>query len=583
MSKPQVPSICVPLIIAITGHRDPILEHRDGITRKVKDELSHLLDNYPDTPIWVLSALAEGADRLAAQAALDLRHEFPDRVRLVCPLPLTLEEYSNDWAGNTQAQQEFESLLDQSDEWFVLPCNANRPECYAHLGHYLARVSHVLLACWDGVNLCKPGGTDRVIEERLNGRSIHERFENSELLYSDYFLPPAELLDEPETGPVLHIPCPRQQSTPSSQLPTTKQWIFPKNSVSDEWKIQWQHINKFNAEIKHGNLETEKQVNPHEQPEKSIIFSLQNIASDIAGIYQYKTHVSMTIIGLLTGLAASILLYAEEVSIPATVWIPCYGLLALLAIAIGHWSKVYKAQEKHLDYRALSEGLRVQRAWKQAGLHTPASFFYLRKQRKSLAWVRSAIRAVSIEAFTAKEDQLTIERLKHIHRNWVKDQKEYYESKVKQATSSHQQLIKNLGLRIKIALRLKRTLLWGGGCAFALSWLGTYVPFIGLQTPWHVTFVILMAFLPALAVALDYYMDKQAWEEELNQYERMYRIFAKADTFFEKALQAEQPDKNLCAAVLLDLGKEALQEQGDWYQLHHERLLHKGITQVTQG
>jgi len=577
MSRPSR----IPLIIAITGHRDPKPEQQVAIAQNIKTELLHLLDKYPNTPIWLLSALAEGADRLAAQTALDLRCKFPNRVRLVCPLPLPPDEYSKDWVENKQAQQDFESLLDQSDEWFVLPCTTDRPGCYAHLGHYLARVSHILLACWDGVNLYKSGGTDRVIDERLNGRSIHERYENNELLLNDYFLPPAELLDEPEAGPVFHIPCPRQHSFPSTQLSETGQWIFPKHTELDEWESQWQHINQFNAEIQQEAINPEQQQ-AHVSSEKSILHAIQNLASDIACTYQYSTHVSMTLIGLFTGLAASILLYAEEVDIPATIWIPAYGLLALLAIAVGHWAKTDKVQEKHLDYRALSEGLRVQIAWKQAGLHTPASFFYLRKQRKSLAWVRSAIRALSIAPFPEYHNQLTKERLKQVHDSWVRDQKLYYESKVMHARSSHRQLIKNLGHRIKTAHRLKHAFLWGGGSAFALSWTGTYIPAIGLDTPWHTTFVILMAFLPALAVALDYYMDKQAWEEELDQYERMYHIFAKADVFFEDALIG-QPDRNICAAVLLDLGKEALQEQGDWYQLHHNRLLYKGIVNATKG
>jgi len=584
MFEPQpFSATCIPLVVSITGHRDPRPEQLDSITRRITSELSCLLDNYPDTPISVLSALAEGVDRLAAQATLDLRHEFPGRIRLICPLPLNPDAYSNDWADNKQAQQEFEHLLEQSDECFVLPCDANRPECYAHLGHYLARVSHILLACWDGVNLYKAGGTDRVIDERLNGRSIHERFESCELLHSDYFLPPAELLDEPETGPVLHIPCPRQQSSPSPQLPESSQWIFPKNTSSDEWRMQWKLVNQFNAEIRADNLKTKQPTRPGEESDKNILAILQDRASNVAGVYQYKTHSSMTLIGLFTGLAASILLYAEEVTIPATIWIPCYGLFALLAIAIGHREKINKDQEKHLDYRALSEGLRVQAAWKQAGLHTPASFFYLRKQRRSLAWVRSAIRALAIGEFTAEDEKLTIERLTKVHHNWIRDQKSYYESKVKQAKSSHQPLIRNLGHRIKTAQRLKRTLLLGGGSAFVLSWIGAYVPAISSETPWHTTFVILMAFLPALAVALDYYMNKQAWSEELNQYERMYWIFAKADAFFDNILKTEHPDKKLCAAVLLDLGKEALQEQGDWYQLHHERLLYKGVVQVTKG
>jgi len=569
----------VPLVVGITGHRNPDPSFIPRIIEDARSHIKQLLNQYPDSPIWILSALAEGCDRIIARVTIELRNEFPGRICLLCPLPISPKEYAEDWAGNTQAQEEFDLLLQQSDEWFTLPCEPIRPECYAHLGHYLARVSHILLACWDGINLEKPGGTDRVIDERLNGRSIHERFENSDLLQGDYFLPPAELLDEAETGPVLHIPCPREQSDSSLQLSNDPQWIFPSNSLENEWKDQWEHLNQFNSDIQKSKLSNSS----GSDKSHGLMLYLQNISSYIAGSYQYKTHISMTFIGLLTGLAASVLLYAEEVSIPSTIWIPCYGIFALMAIAIGHWAKMNKAQEKHLDYRALSEGIRVQSAWKQAGLHTPASFFYLRKQRKSLAWVRSAIRVASIGSFTKNSEQLTVERLNQVHCNWIKDQKLYYESKVKHTASSHRQLIKNLGLRIKKAQLLKRTLLLGGGSAFALSWLGTYIPVIGLETPWHGTFVVLMTFLPALAVALDYYLNKQAWEAEFSQYQRMCRIFTRADAFFTEILKEEHPDKKLCAAVLLDLGKEALQEQGDWYQLHHERLFYKGVAVTAKG
>ena len=78
----------VPLVIGVTGHRDlrtqdvPLLEREVAaiITRLQRDYIGE--EN--ETPLVLISALAEGADRIVARVALALG------VRLIAPLPLPI-------------------------------------------------------------------------------------------------------------------------------------------------------------------------------------------------------------------------------------------------------------------------------------------------------------------------------------------------------------------------------------------------------------------------------------------------------------------------------------------------------------
>jgi hypothetical protein len=75
----------LPLVIGVTGHRDLRDEDVARLEAEVAGVIAGLRRDYLDgdgeTPIIVLSALAEGADRLLARVALA-------RARLIAPLPL---------------------------------------------------------------------------------------------------------------------------------------------------------------------------------------------------------------------------------------------------------------------------------------------------------------------------------------------------------------------------------------------------------------------------------------------------------------------------------------------------------------
>ena len=59
----------IPLVIGVTGHRDLIPEERDKLEQAVREVLNQLRGECPDTPFVVISALAEGADRLVTKIA----------------------------------------------------------------------------------------------------------------------------------------------------------------------------------------------------------------------------------------------------------------------------------------------------------------------------------------------------------------------------------------------------------------------------------------------------------------------------------------------------------------------------------
>ena len=64
----------IPLVVAVTGHRDLVAETLPQLEAKVKAELARLRDAHAPAPPVILSALAEGADRLVAKGLCTYIH-----------------------------------------------------------------------------------------------------------------------------------------------------------------------------------------------------------------------------------------------------------------------------------------------------------------------------------------------------------------------------------------------------------------------------------------------------------------------------------------------------------------------------
>ena len=77
--------------------------------------------------------------------------------------------------------------------------------------------------------------------------------------------------------------------------------------------------------------------------------------------------------------------------------------------------------------------------------------------------------------------------------------------------------------------------------------------------------------LLALAVAIKAYTETMAYKENSRRYEKMAFLFAQGRQAATELLR--QDEQESCRRVLLEIGKEALAENGDWLLQHRARPL----------
>jgi hypothetical protein len=174
--------------IGVTGHRD--LADPDALRVRIREAIVKLLTLVPVEPgaglaLVVVSALAEGADRLVAREVLatgadrlvlkQMLTPSDDQLvletvladldaRLEVALPLPAGDYLEDFKTE-ESKEEFGSLLDQAqptDIWKV-PEELKRPEAYERAGRYVVDRCDALIAIWDGEKSRGQGGTADIV------------------------------------------------------------------------------------------------------------------------------------------------------------------------------------------------------------------------------------------------------------------------------------------------------------------------------------------------------------------------------------------------------------------------------------
>ncbi len=165
------------LRIAITGHRWDRIARDDGPlllerTQSIFGRVTHHIDTLhrrwtqgpspyyaPDRPavIRALSGLAEGGDRIGAEAAL------ANHLDLQVVLPFPRMEYLSDFA-TPESRAEFDVLLSKASAVQVLQERRPTTGGYIAVGDALLRHADILLAYWDGGESRGPGGTVEILQ-----------------------------------------------------------------------------------------------------------------------------------------------------------------------------------------------------------------------------------------------------------------------------------------------------------------------------------------------------------------------------------------------------------------------------------
>jgi hypothetical protein len=155
---PQPAGHDTPFIFGVSGHRDLVPADLPKLRRQLRDIFRRSISSRPNAVFQLLTPLAEGADRIAAEEALSLG------IKLVVPMPMMQAEYERDFTSENSLNA-FRKLLKTADVQFVVTDAAStcegdeRTQRYAAVGDYIARESHLLILLWDGKENQKVGGT----------------------------------------------------------------------------------------------------------------------------------------------------------------------------------------------------------------------------------------------------------------------------------------------------------------------------------------------------------------------------------------------------------------------------------------
>jgi hypothetical protein len=540
----------LPIVIGVSGHRDlrqadlPILESR------VREILEKLKATYPATPMILLSALAEGADRLVARVALGLGF------RLAAPLPMPNEEYAKDFPDTVA---EFNDLLEQAEKAFPLSdspgqSSSRREHCYALVGAYCARHCQILLALWDGIELNKVGGTSHVVRFKLNG-------------VEPPYGPPCIPLNAVVRGPVYHLITPRASSvdTPTDAFALRK--LFPVGHANEAeaeklYRRVFQRMDRFNRDAQkyastHASLR--RKCREDVLPEGNVqnvppavrrTLILFGVADSLALHFQRRTLWTLRILMFLV-LTAAICFQLYSYVQPKPLALAIGYLAALLAAYLVYLHARWRGDfhNRYLDYRALAEGLRVHLFWRLAGLRISVSEIYLRKQHGELDWIRQALRVWTIPAkldLDAPEPTATEpDRLQIVLKQWVEGQAGFFE----RAWRRDHRKARVIGI-----------------FGYGFFCVGLALAFFKVVWPSEDPVIIFMSLTLVISVLLSVYSQVLGLTEHANQYARLKQIF---DRGAERLRHLLKDGKMTESQELVDeMGQEALIENGDWLLFH---------------
>jgi hypothetical protein len=583
----------VPLVIGVTGHCDLIPSQHDGLKRRVAAVIAEVRSECRYTPVLLLTALAEGADRLAAHVALS------QQVRVVAALPMAREEYEKDFA-TSESREEFDGLLKRSSAVQVPQTDDDRSDPdewrrrrYADAGAYIVANCDLLIALWDGRDTHCLGGTADVVRWQREGLSS---------TYTSLRGP----LDPAGIGPVRHIPTARARSGPPVDTaekllgpggneevvpdglpfrdPNVRGEIVRGRYLGDaEWPIREQ-IHGFNRDAVelHSRLTAEEagarkrfldaytgDIAPTVRPILETLVRCDALAG-------YFGVVRMKAIRWIFGWAATAIVLFTVFAHPG------HGLLVLLlgyltsfflALRRAHKVRALRLEEKYLDYRALTEGLRVQLYWALAGIGDPVTEHYLRSQRTELAWIPRAIRALGVTwGFVAHPPvNSPVQTYRAVKKAWAVSQIKFFKQRIR-AMERKERICKQasnvfFGLAIAGAAALLIGLMaWHGGLGALLDKLHFSEP-VHSAFEWEITALALSAVTAGFFRA---FAEKMGYAAQISRYKWMKGLHEQVVAAFREKAQ-DHPDR--MPDLLMDLGRYALIENAEWLRIHRDRPL----------
>jgi hypothetical protein len=326
-----------------------------------------------------LSALADGADRLIANAAIkELKAD------LIAVLPMPAEEYENDFKTE-KSKTEFRDLLKSAlcvkvaqvpagDGWKV--DGDARNEQYARGGAMVVDHAQILFAIWDGLPARGTGGTAQQLEWFAKGASPEEY-----ALHKTTVSP----LTPPEPGLVIRLdPVSAQAST----------WEAGKHEGKSEILAILKRTNTYNHDVvcHPGAIEKSYPLMPDAEKiaELELTSSVYSAADGISVYFANKVRSSESYIYYL---AFGSILSLNFINLFRLM--PWLYLIIIIAIAaLAGRIHTLSVSNRYVEYRGLAEAMRTAYFWRIAGVSSWAWLSCLPRRLGMVHWIAQAVRTI---------------------------------------------------------------------------------------------------------------------------------------------------------------------------------------------
>lgn len=513
----------IPIIIGVTGARRLRTEEIPLLRDTVRNEIRKIRSQCPSSRVLLMTGMAEGADQLCAREAL------AEGCGLIASLPMAMEEYENDFAG--EPLQSLRELCAQAEDVFVVPETEphmdSRDYLYRQEGIYVAEHCHVLFALWNGSPEKPDGcGTAETMGFRRN-HSYRQGIEESLAV---------------NVGPMVTIRISREDGSSAETEAGTV--TYYREDVLREILACTERFNRDAA--RSGDT---AQAGPPRGGRQELMSRIEAVygAADTLSTRNAKRfrQTLAAVSAAATILTMAFLLY-DEMNLHWMILVCCAMLLSLFLI--NRLSVRLPAHRKYTEYRLLAEGLRVQAGMYRAGTGTEVREIMPETWQMSVPWTVHAITTICAGGKPPEAHPVGEE--------WIADQLRYHERALDRTRNTRRRNDRMMHIVVVLTV-----LSYIAGLLFEIFQGGLFSGRPALAQDvlenGRTWLKIVMGTLSAVTIFAGNYYGKLSLEETENDHLRMVALFTTAKD--AAAREGETPE------LLYRLAREELNENANWY------------------
>jgi hypothetical protein len=359
----------LPYVIGVVGHRNIVEESKEDASNHFEKILKRYKTKYPNTPILVVTSLAEGADQLIAEVAIKVEGVF-----LGVLIPMGIEKYLETFSSDS-AREEFNKFCAKAifvRDTSIDMVYEDNSDAFRSNTRELSNNADLLIALWDGIASNQVGGTSDTLYYKL--KKIHRPKNLTDVA-----------LNQKEFGSAIVIPVSRtgDQTKPIKKNPYSLKPVSLEETSIDEAsdllavsKHNWNKL-KFESQspsLTYSEILTKNALSLAEKMRKKFIVALLVILTS-----SFLTIVAIEIQSRSTSKIISV----------TTI------LVALSAFVIYQIVTKLEIKDKYHQFQAVAEAGEIQQLWSKVGIPEDVSDYFLTGINSSFDWMRSLVRTIS--------------------------------------------------------------------------------------------------------------------------------------------------------------------------------------------